>query len=169
MKSHEVHSEAYLPKEPHAVHLSRQLIHQTLAAVAQETSGVLRRQRIERPAHSPPRALSTDMKSASAPFKAPERSLEKRSRCRRSSPIQEPLLDARLVDGQPPRPQPGELPLVFVHAHHPVPEVSKAGRRNRPHVPAPHDPYPETLAHHNLSTPYARDVKLFLALLEGCA
>jgi hypothetical protein len=50
-----------------------------------------------------------------------------------------------------------------------VPEVSKAGRRNRPHVSAPHDPYPETLAHHNLSTPYARDVKRSLALLEGCA
>ena len=107
------------------------------------------------------------MKSASAAFKTPERSLEKRSCCRRSSPIQEPLLDARLVDGQPPRPQPAELPLVFVHAYHLVPEVSKAGRRNRPHVP--HDPYPETLAHHNLSTTYARGVKPFLALLKGCA
>src|SRR5215208_1536781 len=109
------------------------------------------------------------MKSASAAFKTPERSLEKRSCCRRSSPIQEPLLDTRLVDWQPPRPQPGELPLVFVHAHHPVPEVSKAGRRNRPHVSAHHDPYPAALAHHNLSTPYARDVELSLALLEGCA
>src|SRR5215217_7901732 len=100
MKSHEVHSAAYLPKEPHVKHPSQQLIHRPVAAVAQESSGVLRRQRIERPAHPPPRALSVAMKSASAPFKAPERSLEKRSRCRRS-PIQEPLLDARLVDGQP--------------------------------------------------------------------
>jgi hypothetical protein len=48
-----------------------------------------------------------------------------------------------------------------------VPEVSKAGRRNRPHVPAPHDPYPETLAHHNLSTLYARDVRLFLGAPLG--
>ena len=106
-KSHEVHSAAYLPKGPDAKHLSQQLIHETLAAVAQETSGVLRPQRIERPAHSPPQALSTAIKSASAPIKASERSLEKRSRCRRSSLIQEPLLDTRLVDGQPPRSAPG--------------------------------------------------------------
>src|SRR5215212_5654363 len=67
------------------------------------------------------------------------------------------------------RRQPGELPLVFVHAHNPAPAVSKAGRRNQPHVPATHDTYPETLAYHDLSTTYARGVKLFLALLEGCA
>ena len=103
-----MHSAAYLPKEPHAKHLSQQLIYHTLVAVAQETSGVLRR-------------------------------------------------------------QPGELPLVFIHAHYPVPEVSKAGRRHRSHRSAPHDPYSETLAYHDLSTTYARGVKLFLALLEGCA
>src|SRR4051794_3330211 len=83
---HVAHSAAYLPKEPHAQHLSQQLIHRTAAAAAQETSSVLRRQRIERPAHSPPRALTSAMKSASAPFKAPERSLEKRGRCQRSPP-----------------------------------------------------------------------------------
>src|SRR3954468_10134550 len=57
---HVAHSAAYLPKEPHAQHLSQQSINRTAAAVAQETSGFLHSQPGELPLVFCRRALAGD-------------------------------------------------------------------------------------------------------------
>src|SRR5918997_6923840 len=55
------------------------------------------------------------------------------------------LLETRLVDRHPSRPQAPHALLVPVHARHPVPEVRQASPRHESDVPGPDNPYPKTL------------------------